>query len=392
MKTTLGAPEMSLQTKAASSPRKKSYKTVEVKEGKRGRKTGSILFPRHSLNEALKVPQVIWENNAGNPFPLLDVASKLGNSPTSSTFREIIRSAQRYGLTNESFRQDLTKTVSLSQLGNSIVAPTPEDDVNALKRKALETCDVFQKVFAALNGKIIPPQDVFKNMLIRSYQLLKGDADSCYDVLMKNISELGLSEQIQDKVYLRVDKLGIGQSIPLAEETEPQSPETGVEDATKQPLTSMRTPIFSPKQIVKVPRVFISHSKNKKILENMKQTLNFGKFDYRVAEEKETLSMPLSDKVFGLMQECNCAIINVSADQEKKQGETYSINENVLIEIGAAFLHYDRRVLLVIDQRLKEKLPSILQGITAIFYEGQELSLNDGMKLMKVLDEFRSKI
>jgi hypothetical protein len=59
----------------------------------------------------------------------------------------------------------------------------------------------------------------------------------------------------------------------------------------------------------------------------------FGKFEHRVAEEKETLSMPLSDKVFGLMQECNCAIINVSADQEKKQGDAYGINENVLIEI-----------------------------------------------------------
>ena len=59
----------------------------------------------------------------------------------------------------------------------------------------------------------------------------------------------------------------------------------------------------------------------------------FGKFEHRVAEEKETLSMLLSDKVFGLMQECNCAIINVSADQEKKQGDAYGINENVLIEI-----------------------------------------------------------
>jgi hypothetical protein len=43
---------------------------------------------------------------------------------------------------------------------------------------------------------------------------------------------------------------------------------------------------------------------------------------------------------------------------------------------------------LVIDQRFEGKLPSILDGITAIFYEGGELTLTDGMKLLQALDEF----
>jgi predicted nucleotide-binding protein len=92
------------------------------------------------------------------------------------------------------------------------------------------------------------------------------------------------------------------------------------------------------------------------------------------------------------MLKCNCAIINISADEEKKQGESYGMNENVLIEIGGAFLHYERRVILVIDKKLKDLLPSILQGLTAIFYEGDELSWNDGMRLQKALTEFREKL
>ena len=55
-------------------------------------------------------------------------------------------------------------------------------------------------------------------------------------------------------------------------------------------------------QVVKVPRVFISHSENKKVLNNIKHMLTFGKFEHRIAGEKETLSMPLSDQVFRLMQ------------------------------------------------------------------------------------------
>jgi hypothetical protein len=64
----------------------------------------------------------------------------------------------------------------------------------------------------------------------------------------------------------------------------------------------------------------------------------------------------------------------------------------MLIDIGGAFLYYNRLVLLVIDQRFKGKLPSILDGITAIFYEGEELTLTDGIKLMQALDEFRNKL
>ena len=92
-----------------------------------------------------------------------------------------------------------------------------------------------------------------------------------------------------------------------------------------------------------VRRVFISHSKNKTIVKQIKEMLDFGKFEYEVAEERETLAIPISEKVFGLMEKCNCAIINLSADEEKKQKDsTYTINENVLTEIGAAYLHYKR--------------------------------------------------
>jgi hypothetical protein len=322
--------------------------------------------------------------NAGNPFPLLDIASKLGHSPTSSSFRELIRSSQRYGLTNESFTQDLTKTISLTPLGKSIAAPTPEEDINALKRSALESPDIFQKVFTALNGKIIPPVDVFQNMLIRNYNLDKVDASACYAVLAQNIDELGILEDIQGRVYLRLEKLGVLTKPP----TELESKE-GVVAGKKEEIAEKPVPSITEE---KIPWVFISHSKNKKILDQIKQMLSFGNFKYEIAEERETLAIPLSDKVFGLMQKCNCAIINISADEEKKLGENYGINENVLIEIGGAFLHYRKRVILVIDKKLKDILPSILQGLTAIFYEGDELSWNDGMRLQKALTEFRSTL
>ena len=109
-------------------------------------------FPRATLNEALRVAESMWEKNDGHPFALFDIAKQLGYTPTSGCFREIIRSSQKYGLTNEGMSNvDFKRTISLSALGNSIVAPTPEENAGALKRRALENIEIFQKALNVLN-------------------------------------------------------------------------------------------------------------------------------------------------------------------------------------------------------------------------------------------------
>lgn len=373
----------------------------ETPESKKriGRPAGGVYFPHNSLKEALKIPTTIWEKGGGKPFALQDVAdytlTSTGTpySPTSSAFSEIVRSANRYGLIEGSYQQKVSATISLSPLGRSIVAPTPNVDVNASMRTALETPEVFRKFLESLHGVIIPPEQVCINTLIIDCHVRREDAKICYDVLMQNIAELNISKVSQGKTYLRLDNLSaITQAIKTTEEGETSTPEEEEQPdgfAKSEPQTQKTTP---QDEIVKVPCVFISHSKNKSILSQIKQVLDFGNFKYVIAEEKETTAIPLPDKVFDLMWDCNCAIINISADEEKKDGESYGLNENVIAELWGAYLHYKKNVILVIDKRLKEKLPSILQGLTAIFYEGDELSWPDGMRLQKALSEFRNKL
>ena len=71
----------------------------------------------------------------------------------------------------------------------------------------------------------------------------------------------------------------------------------------------------------------------------------------------------------------------------KQEDGNYRINENVLIEIGSAFVHYDKRVILLVDKRII--LPSNLQGLYRCEYEGDELSFTVAMKLQKALTEFK---
>jgi predicted nucleotide-binding protein len=89
------------------------------------------------------------------------------------------------------------------------------------------------------------------------------------------------------------------------------------------------------------------------------------------------------------MRRCQAGIIVVSVDESRKaESGNYTINENVLIEIGAAFVLYDKRVVLVWDKRLT--VPSNLQGLYRCEFEGNELSWSAGMKLMKAIRGFKT--
>ena len=107
-----------------------------------------------------------------------------------------------------------------------------------------------------------------------------------------------------------------------------------------------------------------------------------------VAEDEETTAIPVPEKVFAAMRRCQAGIIIVSADDaDRDSGGAFTINQNVLIEIGAAFVLYDRKVVLVWDKRLT--VPSNLQGLYRCEFEGAEFSWTAGMKLMKAIRDFR---
>lgn len=111
--------------------------------------------------------------------------------------------------------------------------------------------------------------------------------------------------------------------------------------------------------------------------------------EYEVAEEEETTAIPVPDKVLTAMRRCDAAVICVTADEQEKEKEgQHSINENVLIEIGAAFVLYDKKVVLVWDKRLR--IPSNLQGLYCCEFEGNELSWATGTKLMEAVSKFKA--
>lgn len=139
-------------------------------------------------------------------------------------------------------------------------------------------------------------------------------------------------------------------------------------------------------------RVFITHGKNLTILNQVKQIVTFGKFEPVVAMEHETLAKPVPQKVMDEMKTCDAAVIHVSAERvlrDENEIERRLINENVLIEIGAAMALYDDRFILLVEEGVE--LPSNLQGLYECRYRGTELDMPATMKLLEAFNEFGSE-
>jgi hypothetical protein len=163
----------------------------------------------------------------------------------------------------------------------------------------------------------------------------------------------------------------------VVEETQEDKHDTAVKKFTRESIPD------EPQKL----RVFITHGKNLELLGQVEAILQLAEIDYEVAIKEETTAIPVPEKVFGAMRRCTAGLIIVSKEQVQGDTGTVQINPNVLIEIGAAFVLYDRRVLLLWEKGMS--IPSNLQGLYRCEFEGKELGWAEGMKLMKALKEFR---
>jgi hypothetical protein len=320
-------------------------KKDEEQLSKRGRKPGTIYFPRHPLKETLSIPEAVWTQNAGNPFDILDVAKAVKKSPTSSGFDQLLASSYRYGLTEGSLS---TKIVSLTPLGSSIVAPTVETDVKARLREALLHPEIFRKVYTWMDRKPIPRDDVFRNTVVKTVELggfgiPQKDADEFVQVLMQNVSDYGLADDQQGVKYLRLDKLSPTVQPPIREdvtaEGEQKPPVQG-----EIPAAKIETP---PLQIPK--QIFVAHGKNKKPLDQMKTILTQFKIPFQVAIDEPHKGRPISAKVVQLMKQCTSGIFIFTADEETTDAQGSKVlrpSDNVVFELGAGIVLYADKIVI----------------------------------------------
>ena len=311
----------------------------------RGRRSPSILFPRNTLSETLRVSEAIWKDNAGDPYdPILLSTNSLGISTRSSAFESLLRSSSLYGLTEGNSR---AKNIVLTTLGLSIVAPTDETSRDAGLRSALLKPEVFQKFYLKYNRKSIPKDEIIKSVIQREFGVLPTDIDACYEVIMKNVDDFSLKIQSGSGYTLYLDQLKA--EPPKAEELsqvveKDEKTSSTLEESKSGESTNLKEADRTvPKQI------FVAHGKNRIPLEQLERILNKLKVPYKVAEEEAHAGRPVGKKVADLMRQCTSGIFIFTADEatQSQGSEVFRPSDNVVYELGAASVIYEDKIVIL---------------------------------------------
>jgi hypothetical protein len=133
-------------------------------------------------------------------------------------------------------------------------------------------------------------------------------------------------------------------------------------------------------------RIFIAHRNNQKILEQVKELVEFGKFEPVLARDRDISAGPFLHNLMDEMRGCVTAVIHVDADGLVPEAGCARISGEVLIEIGAAMALYGRDFVLLVEEGVE--LPSNLQALCECRYTGDELNMPATMMLLRAFNGF----
>jgi hypothetical protein len=251
-------------------------------------------YPAFALEDSLIVPQAIYDFNAGKPFSRLTLADSIRRSPGSSQFRDLIVSSTTYGITEGSYN---ATHISLTDLGRSIVMPTHDDERSRGLLEASMRVDLLRRLYEHFDQHKIPAPQILNNILVRQFDVDPELAEGCVERFLADGRFVGLIRTIAGAEMVSIhDATGIrDRTTPIQASGVVESPpiDTQIASTARPDKDVAGTVSDAPKVRDVNNRVFITHGKNREVVEQLKQILRFGKFEPVVAEDHETLVKPV---------------------------------------------------------------------------------------------------
>ena len=353
-------------------------------------------FPQTTLQQAQKIASAIVDNFAGDGGSPPDIALALGISPTSSAWPALAGSSIAYGLTDGGVNANKIK---LTPLGKKLVAPEEEGQDIEARREAILKPRILKEFFERYRRAKLPNDTIGGNVL-RSMELPAERIQAALEIIKANGRYAGIIRETPTGPFVSLDSPGVPAPAATPElpehDSETSDADTQATDASRQQTRALQaaaqpaTATAASNFDVKLNRVFISHGKQKAIVGQIKELLAFGNFEPVVSVERESTAIPVPEKVFEDMRSCGAGVIHVGSEGrylDKDGNEHSKINDNVLIEIGAAMALYGKKVILLVERGVT--LPSNLQGLYRCDFEGDRLEYDSTMKLLKTFSQFR---
>jgi hypothetical protein len=308
--------------------------------------------PNASLEEALRLPQAIFDHYAGKPTSPLFVAKALNVDPKGSQLKLLPGAAIAFGLIEGGAR---AATIAPTELARKIIRPRSENEDVDAKKEAVLRPRVFGDFFRQYDQHPFPRRDLAINVL-EEMGVPRGKADGVLDRIEDSAKWVGFIHTIKDKAYVDLSVIPISRAkeVPasIQNEAEENLPnEGGHSDRANEPSDGNAPPTKANERSIHVRgtamtaaiavdirrrRVFITHGKDRALVDPIKKLLEYGELEPVVSVERQSVSKPVPEKVLDDMRSAGAAIIHVDADHSitGADGKEHKfLNSNVLIEI-----------------------------------------------------------
>jgi hypothetical protein len=342
-------------------------------------------FQLATLQQAQKIAAGLVDNYASDSASPPDIALAIGISPTSSQWKSLTGASIAYSLTDGGINANLIK---LTNLGRRLVAPEEEGQDIAARREAILKPRILREFFEKYRRAKFPGDQIAINVLkVLGLPADRGEAG--LEIVKANGVYAGIIRDTPTGLFVNLDSpaipaAAVTREFPSADE--PAKDTTAGTEVAIAPVTKFTGSSGSAAN----DKVFISHGKQKAIVTQIKELLEFGKFQPVVSVEREATAISVPEKVFEDMRSCSAGVIHVGGEGkylDQSGAEHTKLNDNVLIEIGAAMALYGKKIVLLVERGVS--LPSNLQGLYRCEFEGDKLDYESTMKLLKTFSQFR---
>jgi predicted nucleotide-binding protein len=294
-----------------------------------------------------------------------------------------------YGLTSGGYS---ASEISITPLGLRIVRPLTDDgDDERAKREAALTPRTVGEFLKKYDGAQLPKTEIAQNVL-HAMGVPSDRTSDALSMILETAKSTGLLRYINEKTF--VDLKGTTSSREKNNEILTQARESDfVSTAPAVESVETITPIpFNDVKSSRAKKVFVTHGKNRALIEPIKKLLKFGDLEAVVSVHSQTVSQPVPGKIMEEMRSCGAAIIHVENERTLSDADGNPhvvLNDNVLIEIGAAMALFGARFILVVKDGVK--LPSNLQGLLELRYKGETLDVNDTVTLLDAIADMKGR-
>jgi predicted nucleotide-binding protein len=280
--------------------------------------------------------------------------------------------------------------IALTPLALKILKPKNENEPLPGKREALLKPRVIREFLTRYNDSAIPRNDIARNVL-EDLNVPRDRTAEVLELILEGARAVGFITESSGKAYANLQGVN---PPPVVEDANSDEGEVDGIAEFEEPIAIPNVAHTAVAKLsdARLTKVFISHGKNQAFIAPIRELLKFGQLEAVVSVEKSTASQPIPQKVMSDMRSCGAAIIHVDGERKHmdiESKEVVALNENVLIEIGAAMALYGERFILLVKDGVK--LPSNLQGMYEVRYASEKLDGNETIKLMSSINDMKTK-